>query len=96
MSTTTYFFVGLKKNISTFWLRKKVLYIEVWCFLCRKPNRDSQFSHVEAESLLPYVYPFTLTRCRLNRLSHTIYWKSPISILGMYGYEIYIFLEKNG
>ena len=38
----------------------------------------------------------SLTHCRLNRLSHTIYWKSPISILGTYGYEIYIFLEKNG
>ena len=35
-----------------------------------------------------------LTHCILNRLSHTIYWKSPISILGMSGYEIYIFLEK--
>ena len=29
----------------------------------------------------------------LNRLSHTIYWRSPISILGTSGYEIYIFLE---
>ena len=38
----------------------------------------------------------TLTHCILNGLSHTIYWKSPISILGTSGYEIYIFLEKNG
>ena len=30
----------------------------------------------------------TLTHCILNRLSHTIYWKSPILILGMSGYEI--------
>ena len=37
-----------------------------------------------------------LSHCILNRFSHTIYWKSPISILGMSGYEIYIFLEKNG
>ena len=37
-----------------------------------------------------------LTHCILNRLSHTIYWKDPISILGTFGYEIYIFLEKNG
>ena len=37
-----------------------------------------------------------LTHCILNRLSHTIYWKSPISILGTSSYEIYIFLEKNG
>ena len=37
-----------------------------------------------------------LTHCIWNRLSHTIYWKSPISILGKSSYEIYIFLEKNG
>ena len=37
-----------------------------------------------------------LTHCILNRLSHTIYWKSPISIFGAPSYEIYIFLEKNG
>ena len=37
-----------------------------------------------------------LTHCRLNRLSHTIYWKTPISIFGTSDYEIYIFLEKNG
>ena len=37
-----------------------------------------------------------LTHCRLNRISHTIYWKSPISIFGTSSYEIYIFLEKNG
>ena len=38
----------------------------------------------------------TLTHCRLNRLSNTIYRKSPISILGTAGCEIYIFLKKNG
>ena len=37
-----------------------------------------------------------LTHCRLNRLSHTIYWKTPISSLGTPSWEIYIFLEKNG
>ena len=37
-----------------------------------------------------------VTHCILNRLSHTIYWKCPISILGTSGYEIYIFQEKNG
>ena len=26
-----------------------------------------------------------LTHCRLNELSHTIYWKSRVSILGMSG-----------
>ena len=35
-----------------------------------------------------------LTHCRLNRLSHTIYWKSSVSILGTAGYEVYIFLKK--
>ena len=38
------------------------------------PNQGSKF--------------FTLTHCRLNELTHTIYWKSPISILGRSGYEV--------
>ena len=29
----------------------------------------------------------------MNRLSHTVYWKSPISILGTSSYEIYTFLQ---
>ena len=33
-------------------------------------------------------YSQILTHCRLNRFPHTIYWKSPISILGASGYEI--------
>ena len=37
-----------------------------------------------------------LTHCRLNALPHTIYKKILISILGMSGYVIWIFLEKNG
>ena len=37
-----------------------------------------------------------LTHCILNRLFHTVYWKRPILVLGTSGYEIYIFLEKNG
>ena len=32
------------------------------------------------------VYPFPLTHCRLNELSHTIYWKLLLLILGMSGY----------
>ena len=40
--------------------------------------------------------PHLLTHCILNRFSHTMYWKSPISVLGTSGYEIYIFLKKNG
>ena len=39
---------------------------------------------------------YFLTHCILNRLSHTIYWKSPVSIISTSGYKIYIFLEKNG
>ena len=35
------------------------------------------------------VYQCLLTHCRLNRLSHTIYWKSPISILDTSGYVKY-------
>ena len=31
---------------------------------------------------------FLLTHCRLNELSHTIYWKILNSILGMSGYVI--------
>ena len=42
------------------------------------------------------AYQTNLNHWILNRLSHTIYRKSPISILGTSGYEIYIFLEKNG
>ena len=45
-------------------------------------------------TVLRYTVSTSLTHCRLNRLSHTIYWKSPISILGMSGYVIYRFLEK--
>ena len=37
-----------------------------------------------------------LTHCILNRLSHSICWNSPISILDTCDYEIYIFLKKNG
>ena len=49
-------------------------------------------------SLLFLLHYKALTHCILNRLSHTIYWKSPISILGtcMSGHEIYIYLEKSG
>ena len=46
--------------------------------------------------VLTSILATTLSHCILNRLSHTIYWKSPISSLGTSGYEIYIFLEKNG
>ena len=35
-----------------------------------------------------YFYYPALTHCIPNELTHTVYWKSPISILGTSGYEI--------
>ena len=35
-----------------------------------------------------------LAHLRLNKLSHTIYWKSQFSILDMLGYMMYILLKK--
>ena len=55
-------------------------------FLCRTDKNDPR-------NIVRYS---SLTHCILNRLSLTIYWKSPISILGMSDNEIYIFLEQNG
>ena len=49
-----------------------------------------------ASDLGLHCFSKQLTHCIPNRLSNTIYWKSPISILGTSGYEIYIFLKKNG
>ena len=37
-----------------------------------------------------------LTHCRLNELPYTIYWKILILILGIWGYVIKVFLERNG
>ena len=57
-----------------------------------------QFCNLQIVLLSPFILDLTgtLTHCRLNRLSHNIYWKSPISILGKSAYEILIFLKKNG
>ena len=44
----------------------------------------------------PHINLPISTHCRLDRLAQTIYWKSPISILGISGNVIEIFLEKNG
>ena len=77
------------------------------CLFCRKPqmiNVMDTHSYLElclyaCNCLVHIIWKFfslLLTHCILNRLSHTIYWKSPITILGEFGYEIYIFLEKNG
>ena len=57
---------------------------------------DGLFTMTNSNSFLSPYEILPLTHCILNRLSHTIYWKSPVSILGTPGYEIYIFLEKNG
>ena len=59
---------------------------------------DDTFSNgvVYLLGFLIYCQCRPLTHCIRNRLSHTIYWKSPISILGTPGNEIYIVLEKNG
>ena len=43
------------------------------------------FHCVHIESCWKCCAPAHLTHCRLNRHSHTIYWKSPISILGTSG-----------
>ena len=40
--------------------------------------------------MMPELTHFTLNQS----ISHTIYWKRPISILSMSGYVIYVFLEK--
>ena len=50
-----------------------------------KPQVQFLFNGIECKCL---------THCILNRVSHTIYWKSPISILGTPGSEIYKFLRK--
>ena len=34
------------------------------------------------------IQPALLTNSRMNKLTHSIYWKSPFSILGMSGYMI--------
>ena len=45
-------------------------------------------------STLPSINTNNCTYFRLNKLPHTIYWKSTILILGMSGYGVKIFLEK--
>ena len=65
---------------------------------CQYIPKDT-FSHIyiynsDQTYRLIWVFAVCLTHCILNRLSHTIYWKSRISILGKSSFEIYIFLEK--
>ena len=67
------------------------------CMYNRMTNNTDPFRSLIWVSLLVWsltIQSTLLTHCILNRLSHTIYWKSPLSILGTSGYEIYIFLEK--
>ena len=42
-----------------------------------------------------HVYTVLLTHCRLNEISHTIYWKLLILILGISGSVIYILEASN-
>ena len=62
----------------------------------QQPKKQCLHSQNPVKLYLQVVkHNIQLTNCILNRFSHTICWKSPISFLGMSGYEIYIFLKKN-
>ena len=61
-------------------------------FLTYVPNENSISLLIHAVWLILCCLPHSI----LNKLSPIIYWKSPISILGMSGYVIKIFPEKNG
>ena len=78
--------------------RDRILILNTQCisrYITQRNNAGSEDLQSGWESVFKQTIG-VLTHCRLNRLSYTIYWKSPISILGRSGYEIYIFLEKNG
>ena len=65
-----------------------------WCFTHVRNDRNlCILCMYEGTFLLDMAH--TLTHSRLNKLSNTIYWYSPFSILGMSGYIMYIFLKKN-
>ena len=57
----------------------------------RKLQRGPRW--VRPQSLTLSALSF-LTHCILNRLSHIIYWKSSISILGTSGWDVHIPREK--
>ena len=63
-------------------------------FLFSLKNNNNK-KKINIRMLSAAVLLSALTHYILNRLSHTLYWKSPISVLGTSGYEIYRFLEKN-
>ena len=73
-----------------------------FCFgKCVTLDRDASADSMNTASnqdlyCFPLIKPGldTLTHCILNRLSHTIYWKSPISVLGMSGCEVYFLRKK--
>ena len=50
-------------------------------------TKKTQPAQVKCEQVNKLIR-HNLTHCILNRFSHTIYWKSPVSILGTSGYEI--------
>ena len=78
------YWMDVQAGLSLFWFYKS--YCRFWRALALVMMYEKIF----------YSATRHLTHCILNKLAHTLYWKSPISILGMSGYEIYIFLEKNG
>ena len=85
----------------TFYDWKHLFFCFLWLPMTGLPNHnyfhEIRKCHKMRALFLSYMYLSScLTHSILNRRSHTIYWKTPISILGTFGYEIYIFLEKNG
>ena len=79
---------------SVSYIFKSVLRRLIWSKLFA--NFEILIIHLNNPGSAPAEKMPRLTHCILNRLSHTIYWENPISILGTSGYEIYIFLEENG
>ena len=74
------------------WLRKlTALDMTPLGWLGRKTSTQKYCTALYCTEPLIFILPssqYDLTHCRLNRLPHTIYWKSPISNSGMSGFEI--------
>ena len=68
------------------------------CYRIQASYRQSTKILIRLCGVASRLGPFLsfLTHCRLNEEPHTIYWKILISILGLSGCVINIFLEKNG
>ena len=63
--------------------------------VCQGKLHSQLYTRGESRFSWKHVMGKVLTHCRLNELSHMLYWKILISILGMSGYVILIFWEKN-